>query len=183
MDAQIRLSTAVVKRLSPLLAVVPVIASAQVISDPPRALDNEIPIYRDFLLHYPDNPTYMIGMQATTVAFVASKAFGEEPNPPDVQAPSYSGRKLPPEIMALTEEKAVLARAAAEGKIVEADPAKRNRFHLTLSEIAFDSAHQQAALVYSATCGCKGGGGGTVVYELKNGQWRRKGLILNAWIG
>jgi hypothetical protein len=50
--------------------------------------------------------------------------------------------------------------------------------NLTLSEIAFDSKHEQAAFVYSSMQG-RGGSSGTVVYELKNGQRKRKGRILN----
>jgi hypothetical protein len=164
------------KRLIWCLAVVTVTVSAQVTADAPRFTGDEIAIYRDFLLHYPEELGEMIGMQDTTVAFVASVAFGDEPNPPNLnlEIPAYSGRKLPPEIMALTDEKAVTARAAAEGKLVY--PEWRNRLKLT--EIAFDSKHEQAAFVYSSMRG-KGGSSGTVVYEVKNGQWKRKGRILN----
>jgi hypothetical protein len=129
-------------------------------------------------------------MQDTTVAFVASRAYGDEPVPPHLKIPAYSGRKLPPEIMALTDEKAVATRIAADGKLV--DPKKISpaegpdgyvKTHLTLSEIAFDSTHELGAFVFSASCGCKGGSRGTVVYELKNGQWKRKKPILNFWQG
>jgi hypothetical protein len=97
---------------------------------------------------------------------------------------------LPSEIMVLTDENAVTARIAAEGKLVNAKnrgpdegPDGYVRTHLTLSEIAFDSKHQQAAFVYSALCSCKGGSRGTVIYELQNGQWKRKKPILNFWQG
>jgi len=178
------------KRLIWFLAAVAVTVSAQVTADAPRFTDDEIAIYCDFLLHYPEQLSNMIGMQDTTVAFVDSIAFGDEPNPPHLEIPAYSGRKFPPEVMALTDEKAVTARIAAEGKLV--DPKKRSpsegpdgseKMHFTLSEIAFDSKHVQAAFVYSALCGCKGGSRGTVVYELQNGQWRRKKPILNFWQG
>jgi hypothetical protein len=178
------------KRLIWFLAAVAVTVSAQVTADAPRFTDDEIAIYRDFLLHYPEPLSNMIGMQDTTVAFVGSMAFGDESNPPHLEIPAYSGRKLPPEIMALTDEKAITARIAAEGKLV--DPKKRSpsegpdgsvKMYFTLSEIAFDSKHEQAAFVYSALCGCKGGSRGTVVYELQNGQWRRKKPILNFWQG
>jgi hypothetical protein len=178
-------------RLIWFLAVATVTASAQVAADAPAFAADEISIYRDFLLHYPEQPSNMIGMQDTTVAFVASIAFGDEPNPPNVEMPAYSGRKFPAEIMALTDEKAVTERIAAGSKLV--DPKKRDsdmgpdgsvRMHFTLSEIAFNSKHEVAAFVFSATCGCKGGSRGTVVYVLrKNGQWGRKGPILNFWIG
>ena len=78
--------------------------------DVPRFSGDEISIYRDFLLHYPEQPDEMIGVQDTTVAFVASTAFGDESNPLNLnlnlnlEIPVYSGRKLPPEIMALTDE-------------------------------------------------------------------------------
>jgi hypothetical protein len=163
------------KRLIWFLAVIVVTVSAQVTADARRLTDDEIAIYRDFLLHYPEQLGEMIGMQDSTVAFVASMAFGDEPGPPNLnlEIPAYSGRKLPPEIMALTDEKAVTARIAAEGKLYS-----EWRTHLTLSEIAFDSRHELAAFVYSSMRG-KGGSRGTVVYELKNGQWERKGPILN----
>ena len=183
-------STAMWKRLIWFLAAVTVPVSAQVTADAPHFTGDEIAIYRDFLLHYPEQLSNMIGMQDTTVAFVASMAFGNEPDPPNLKIPAYSGRKLPPEVMALTDENAVTARIAAEGKLV--DPKKRSpsegpdgsvKMHFTLSEIAFDSKHEQAAFVFSASCGCKGGSRGTVVYELKNGQWKRKKPILNFWQG
>jgi hypothetical protein len=170
------LSTGIWKRLICVLAVVTVTVSAQVTADTPRFTDDEIAIYCDFLLHYPEQLGEMIGMQDTTEAFVASMAFGDEPNPPNLnlEIPAYSGGKLPPEVMVLTDEKAMAARAAAEGKLVY--PEWRNRLKLT--EIVFDSKHAQAVFVYSSMRG-KGGSSGTVVYELKNGQWTRKGRILN----
>ena len=178
------------KRLIWLLAVATVTVSAQVTADAPRFTDDEIAIYRDFLLHYPEQLSNMIGMQDTTVAFVASIAFGPVPDPPTLEIPAYSGRKLPSEIMALTEEKAVTARIAAERKLVDPKqispyqgPDGYVRTHLTLSEIAFDSKHEQAAFIFSASCQCKGGQGGTVVYELKSGQWKRKTPMLNYWMG
>jgi hypothetical protein len=39
------------------------------------------------------------------------------------------------------------------------------------------------AFVFSAHCEGKCGSRGTVVYELKNGQWKRKGPIVNFWEG
>jgi hypothetical protein len=151
---------------------------------------DEIAIYRDFLLHYPDQTSNMIGMQDTTVAFDPPLAFGYESNPPDVITPAYSGRKLPVEVIALTDEAAVTARIAAAGKLIDAKkltadqgPDGYIRTHLTLSEIAFDSKHQLAVLVFTAHCHGKCGGRGTVVYKLEDGHWRRTKPILNDWIG
>jgi hypothetical protein len=101
------------KKLIWFLAAVTGTVSAQVIVDAPGFTDDEIAIYRNFLLHYPEQLSNMIGMQDTTVPFVASMAFGDEPHPPKLNTPAYSGRKLPPEVMALTAEEPVTARIAA----------------------------------------------------------------------
>jgi hypothetical protein len=93
------------KRLIWFLAAVTVTISAQVTADAPSFTGDEIAIYRDFLLHYPEQLSNMIGMQDTTVAFTAPTGFGPEPVPPNLKAPAYSGRKLPPEVLALTGEK------------------------------------------------------------------------------
>jgi hypothetical protein len=151
---------------------------------------NEIAIYRDFLLHYPDQTSNMIGMQDTTVAFDAPLAFGYESDPPDVVTPSYRGRKLPSEVMALADAVAVTARIAAAGKLIDAKQLSADqgpdgyvRTHLTLSEIAFDSKNEIAVLVFAAHCGGKCGSRGTVVYKLEDGHWNRTTPILNYWIG
>jgi hypothetical protein len=146
---------------------------------PPFTAD-EIAIYRDFLLNYPGPRSQMIGMQDTTVAFVASMAFGDEPNPPNLNIPAYHGRKLPREVIAPTDDNAVRPIAAA-GKSL--DPKMRSSFRFTLSEIAFDSTKNQAAFMFAALCGCKGGQAGTVLYELKKGRWERQHPMLNYWQG
>ena len=171
------------KRLIWLIAAVTVTASAQVTAAPSSFSADEIEIYRDFLLHYPENLSDIIGMQTTTVAFVVAKAFGDETNPPKVKSPTYSGRRLPPEIMALTSEDAVAARATAGDKPFDISDARSAKMRFTLSEIAFDAKHEEAAFVYTAMCGCKGGSRGTVVYELKNGKWEQQKPLLNFRIG
>jgi hypothetical protein len=151
---------------------------------------DEIAIYRDFLVHYPDQTSNMIGMQDTTVAFYAPLAFGYESNPPDVITPTHHSRKLPSEVMALADEAAVTARIAAAGRLIDAKklnvdqgPDGYVRTHLTLSEIAFDSKHETAVLVFAAHCNGKCGSRGTVVYKLEGGHWNRTMPILNFWIG
>jgi hypothetical protein len=62
-------------------------------ADVPPFTADEIAIYRDFLINYPGPRSQMIGMQDTTVAFVASMAFGDDPNPPNLIIPAYHGRK------------------------------------------------------------------------------------------
>ena len=149
-------------------------------ADVPPFTADEIAIYRDFLINYPGPRSQMIGMQDTTVAFVASMAFGDDPNPPNLNIPQYHGRKLPPEVIALTDEDATSPIAAA-GKPL--DPKMRSSFRFTLSEIAFDSTKNQAAFIFAALCGCNGGQSGTVLYKLKNGPWERQHPMLNYSIG
>jgi len=177
------------KKLALFLAAVSLAMSAQVVNDTPSFTTDEISIYRDFLLHYPEQLSNLIGMQNTTEAFVPSTEFRADPVPANLKIPSYSGRKLPPEIMALTGEKEVTARIAVKGKLI--DPNKRDprvgpdgyvRTHLTLSEIAFDSEQEHAAFIYSAICDGLCGQGGMVLYELKKGHWKLK-TIQNAWVG
>lgn len=97
------------KRLVWILAAVTVTVSssgsAQVTADVPPFTEDEIAIYRDFLLNYPGPPSQIIGMQDTTVTFAASRGYGDDPHPPNLEIPAYSGRKLPPEVMALAKEK------------------------------------------------------------------------------
>jgi hypothetical protein len=102
------------------------------------------------------------------------------PNPPNLNIPAYHGRKLPQEVIALTD-KNVMTRIAATRKSL--DRKMTSSFRFTLSEIAFDSNHEQTAFIFAALCWCKGGRGGTVVYELKDGRWERRKPMLNYWIG
>ena len=88
--------------------------------------------------------------------------------------PTESDHKFPEDMMLLTSEEAVTRRLAAAGlnrsdfetKLSNsARPDGHVRTHLQLSEIAFDRALQHAVLVFSASCGCKGGDGGVAVYR------------------
>jgi hypothetical protein len=177
------------KRLIWLFAVAAAMMPAQVPADAPAFTRDEVSIYRDFLLHYPEQISNIIGMQDTTVAFAMLDKHTADWVPANLKIPAYSGPRLPPEIMALTEEKAVTARIAAKGKLI--DPAKRVsgvgpdgyvNTHLTLSEIAFDPEHKQAVFIFSASCGCLGGQGGLVFYLRKHGRWKRDGISL-LWQG
>jgi hypothetical protein len=157
---------------------VPGSATAQATTDAPPFTADEIAIYRDFLLHYPGPFSEITGLEDTTATFTASRGFGDDPNPLNLQIPASSGRKLPPEIMAMAQEKAVTARITAVDRL----PDGSVKWRFILSEIAFDSKHEQAVFIFDALCGCKGGQGGTVLYELKDGRWKRK-RFLNDWIG
>lgn len=52
----------------------------------------------------------------------------------------------------------------------------------TLSEIAFDQRHQTAAFSYSFVCGRLCGRGGLVIYELRDGEWKRSKRECGFWI-
>jgi hypothetical protein len=162
------------KRLIWILAAATITVSAPAIADTPAFTSDEIAIYRDFLLHYPEQPSEMIEMQDYTTRFVEAYAFGDEPNPPklNLETPAYSARQLPTEVLELTTEDAVTQRATVQHKPIYPDLKHR----LKLSEIAFDSKHEHAAFVYSSMHG-KGGTSGTVVYERQNGQWKRKAIL------
>jgi hypothetical protein len=136
------------KRLIWLLAAFTAAVSAPVNADTPAFTADEIAIYRDFLLHYPGPLSQIIGMEDTTVTFTASRGYGDDPNPPNLEIPAFSGQ-LPPEVMALATEKAVTARMAGVDRLP--DGSVKSRF--TLSEIAFDSKHEQAAFSFDALCG------------------------------
>jgi len=92
--------------------------------------------------------------------------------------------------MVLADEVAVTARLTAAGRLIDAKrlnsdqgPDGYVKTHLTLSEIAFDSKHEIAVLVFAAHCNGKCGSRGTVVYKLEDGHWNRTRPILNFWIG
>ena len=87
------------KRLIWFFAAVTVTVSAQVTADAPPFTADEIAIYSDFLLHYPEQLSNMIGMQDTTEAW-ASIAYFYQKVPSNLKTSPYSGRKLPPEVMA-----------------------------------------------------------------------------------
>ena len=176
-------------RLFPFFAVLATTLVAQQ-ANVPRTFDrDETAIYRNFLVHYPEQMSNLIGMQDTTVAFEMPSKSRQPAILQSLVIPAFHPRKLPPEILSLTTEQAVTARIAAKGKLVPAD--ERNskvgpdgyiRTHLTLSDIAFDPPHEHAVFIYSATCDCLGGQGGMVLYERKHGHWRLVS-IMDAWQG
>jgi hypothetical protein len=53
---------------------------------------------------------------------------------------------------------------------------------MSLSEIVFNQDHRLAAFQYSFQCGRLCGTGGTVIYEKRNGQWRRSKLRCGGWV-
>jgi hypothetical protein len=176
-------------RLVPFFAVLATTLVAQQANVPQTFDRDEIVIYRNFLVHYPEQMSNLIGMQDTTVAF----EMPLESRPPAILKslviPAFHARKLPLEILALTTEQAVTARIAAKGTLVPSD--KRNskvgpdgyvRTHLTLSDIAFDPQHEHAVFIYSARCDCLGGQGGMVLYERKHGHWRLASIV-DSWQG
>src|ERR1700733_14112256 len=116
------------KRLVWFLAAIPLTVPGSTSAQVPAAHDalftaDEVAIYPHFLLHYPEQPSEMIGMQDYTMRFVEAYAFGDEPNPPklNLRTPPYSARQLPPEVMELTTEDAVTTRATVQHKPIYPD--------------------------------------------------------------
>jgi hypothetical protein len=52
---------------------------------------------------------------------------------------------------------------------------------LRVSEILLDSKHHLAAFSYSFICGSLCGNGGTVVFKLQNGKWKRSNRNCGSW--
>lgn len=53
---------------------------------------------------------------------------------------------------------------------------------LSVSEIAFDEAHQFAAFRFSFICGSLCGRGGTLVFEKIDGKWKKSNRPCPSWI-
>jgi hypothetical protein len=53
---------------------------------------------------------------------------------------------------------------------------------LTLSEIAFDRDHRYAVMAYGFTCGGLCGEGGTLVFEKRDGEWKRLDRGCTFWV-
>jgi hypothetical protein len=53
---------------------------------------------------------------------------------------------------------------------------------MSLSEVVFDRGHKLAALNFSFQCGRLCGHGGVVIYELRNGHWRRSKRHCGSWM-
>jgi hypothetical protein len=151
---------------------------------------DEMAIYQDFLLHYPDHLGDLIGMQQTTGDFSQMKRFSHAPfEALNLAIPTRSDRKLPAEIMQLTSEEIVTRRIADAGRLVPIE--KRNSptrpdgyvsTQLQLSEIAFDHEHELAVLIYNARCAGKCGEGGVVLYRHTEHGWRREQSLLDYWV-
>ena len=52
---------------------------------------------------------------------------------------------------------------------------------MTLSEVVFDHTHRLAALSTSFQCGRLCGHGGIVLFELRNGHWKRYKQFCGGW--
>lgn len=94
----------------------------------------------------------------------------------------FAGRKLQV-IDALKHKLEDPAKAIKAGSDVE--QAVRKGFAsglLTLSEVVFDYQHQKAAFSFSFVCGGLCGDGGILVFELRDGRWRRAKSSCPQWI-
>lgn len=53
---------------------------------------------------------------------------------------------------------------------------------LRVSEIILDSTHQLAAMSYSFYCGSLCGNGGTIIFELRDGNWKQSKRTCARWV-
>jgi hypothetical protein len=151
---------------------------------------DQLAIYQDFLSHYEDfeQISNLLGMQPLTVPFKADEIFGSERSlygpkgclhDLTLEPQSDAVHHLPAEIMQFGTLDSVTRRITAAAKLVPQSKLSKGRgpdgyvlTKFTLSEIAFDMTHQYGVFVFSAACGCKGGQGGMILYERRNGKWK-----------
>ncbi len=154
---------------------------------------DEIAIYRELLLRYPLAPGDLSGMKPVTLAFVSQlpswAIHRSELRDVHVIAPSRSGRLLPQEILALADDSRVAQLLAAQGKLVprsQRTPGHRldghGVTHFSVSEIAFDTRHHLAEIVFQADCRCLGGEGGTALFEHTRQGWKLV-KVADVWEG
>jgi hypothetical protein len=167
------------------------LCAAQAVAQQAEFSNDEIAIYRDFLLHYPERLGDLIGMEPATRDFSQMLKTGDPSLASfNLVIPTQSGRKLPEEIVLLADEEAVTRRLADAGRLVpisERGPGTRpdgyTSTHLRLSEIAFDQDHRLAVLIFDAECHCKGGESGIALYKHTENGWRLQKPLLSHWIG
>ena len=157
---------------------------------------DEIEIYRQFLLHFQDYDqalSYIIGMDPYPVPFKPDRDGYRKEHVRQALAgfndTANTLRKLPPHVLELTTEQAVVRRINPHDLLSPAQSADRHvgrdgfvKVHFTLSDISFDATHQHAAFSYSATCGCLGGSGATLIYQRKGHRWAFE-TIVDGWEG
>ena len=174
--------------------------TAATVTARPLAAD-QLAIYQDFLSHYEqyDQLSNLLGMQPVTVPFKIDTPFGIERSVSGpkgclhnlkLQPRSGEVHRLPPEIMQFGAPESVTRRIAAAGKLLP--QSKRSKgtgpdgwvlTKFTLSEIAFDVTHHYAVFTFSADCNCRGGQGGTILYELHGRKWTESKIFCDAWEG
>jgi hypothetical protein len=174
---------------------------------------DQLAIYEDFLSHYDEEGqiSNVLGLQPVTVPFNITMPVGTgdwwakktiELNRRFIYGPggclhniklepaSSAVHRLPPEIMRFGASEFVMQRMKAAGTLLP--ESKRTKGYgpdgwsltnFTVSEIVFDVTHRYAVLTYSANCNCRGGQGGSILYEHKNGKWRKVMGCADYWVG
>jgi hypothetical protein len=162
---------------------------------------DQLAIYRDFLSHYEEYEeqlSNLLGMQPVTIPFafdtLSRHRYVYGPNGClhnlKLEPQSDTVHRLPPEIMQFGNLDSISRRIAAAGKTYSPPQATKGigpdgwvLTKFTLSEIIFDVTHQYAAFNFSANCNCLGGQGGTILYQLQGGEWKRSKVFCAAWQG
>ena len=167
---------------------------------------DQLAIYEDFLTHYDQfgQLSNLLGMQPVTVPFNIDEPANSltfEVTQRAIHGPggclhnlkleprSMTVHRFPPEIMQFGASDSVMRRLQAAGKFRPESP--RQGFgpdgwsltEFTLSEITFDVTHRYAVLTFSANCHCRGGQGGSVLYEHRNGKWQKVMDCADYWEG
>jgi hypothetical protein len=174
-----------------------------------RALtQDQLAIYSDFLSRYDEEGqiSNVLGLEPVTVPFNIDKPFGTDESWAKEQPLIYGPggclhniklerlpstvHRLPPEIMLFGSRDFVMERIRAAGtlqpeskRIKGTGPDGWSLTKFTVSEIVFDVTHRHAVLTYSADCNCRGGQGGSILYEHKNGKWRKVMGCADYWVG
>jgi hypothetical protein len=173
--------------LAIFLCCVPVYAqqAKPVVSAEPISAER-MEIYRDFLSGYNNGSGSILNVaNATTTFFISNDddfkgcLKGFDPDAFKVTTfHQFAPDAFPTSATRLVDPKKVKRRdpgdAIKHGESVE--DAVRTGFAagiFSFSEIAFDGPHTHAAFTYSFVCGSLCGSGGTVVYELHDGNWKQ----------
>jgi hypothetical protein len=184
----------------------PQTSTAADVSTRPLTQD-QLAIYEDFLSHYDEagQISNVLGLEPVTVPFKNLKRFGTDEvwakngliygpggclHNIKLEPPSMTVHRLPPEIMRFGTSDFALGRMRAAGTLLPESKRDKGRgpdgwalTDFTVSEIVFDVTHRYAVLTFSADCHCRGGQGGSVLYEHKNGKWRKVMGCPDYWEG
>ena len=154
----------------------------------------QILIYRTFLAGYLAGTKVILNVAQTTSPFETNeddlsgcmKMFSKSNSRSSV-VHTFSKDALPTDVVHLVdpETHAISDPGTAIRQGQPVDSAVNGGFKaalFTFSEIVFDASHTHAAFSYSFHCGSLCGHGGTVVFALDHGKWKRAKATCGYWI-